>query len=249
MDSAMPRRFGWRWLIIIARVVAVWTVFLLVAPFHFILSLIGLKSLIPPRFLRLIGWLIGLHVRIEGRPATGRLLLLANHVTWLDIIGLAGASGTSFVAQGGLAKFPFLKWLCEQNGTVFIAREERVSVSRQVEEVRAALMQRRMAIFPEGTTSYGREMLPFKSALLSAAEGMESMGVRVQPVALEYRSAPAIAWHDGENGKDNALRILARINPVHLTVRFLPPLSGAEVRDRKAMAFAAQMAITRSLML
>ena len=66
----------------------------------------------------------GLHLRIEGRPHKGALHL-ANHVSWLDIPALAHATGTAFVAHDGLAAFPFLKWLCEMNDTVFIARHDR----------------------------------------------------------------------------------------------------------------------------
>lgn len=249
MEAIQPRRFGWRWLIIIRRVAAAWAAFILVAPVHLLLTLLGLRSFIPPRFLRLVSWLIGMRVRVEGRPVRGRVLLLANHVSWMDILALAGASGAAFVAQGGLTKFRFLKWLCKQNQTLFVERERRGSVARQVEQLRAALIDRRVAIFPEGTTSDGKALLPFKSALLAAAEGMDAFGVRVQPVALEYRRAAAIAWHDGETGKDNVLRILARRRPIELTVRFLAPLSGSALGDRKAIAELARSAIARSLAL
>jgi len=212
-----------------------------------LLTAIGRRSLIPPHFLRAIGWLAGLRVRRKGRPASGKLLLVANHTSWLDILALAGASRSAFVAQGGLAGHRFLKWLCEQNDTLFISRDRRGTVAGQVALLREALARRRMTIFPEGTTSDGTALLPFKSALLSAVENAGD--VTVQPVALDYEDAPAIAWHGAETGGANVLRILARTRPIRVTARFLPPLAGPELADRKAMAAAAQQRIGEALAL
>jgi len=210
-----------------------------------LLTGLGQRALIPPHFLRGVGWLAGLRVRREGRLRPGKLLLVANHTSWLDILALAGVSRSAFVAQGGLAGHRFLKWLCDQNDTLFIARDRRGTVAGQVAQVRGALARRRMTIFPEGTTSDGTALLPFKSALLSAVEG--SGDVTVQPVALDYREAPAIAWHGEEPDGANVLRILARIRPIRVTARFLEPLSGSELADRKSMAAAAQQRIAGAL--
>ena len=103
-----------------------------------------------------------------------------------------------------------------------------------------------LSIFPEGTTSDGCEMLPFKSGLLSALEGLPK-GVPVQPVALVYDEPGDIAWVGAEPGLRNAATILSRTRPIHLTLRFLPPLSGAALADRKTMAAAARAAIERAL--
>jgi 1-acyl-sn-glycerol-3-phosphate acyltransferase len=218
-----------------------------VVPLHVIMRLLGQRWLIPPTFLCGIGWLAGLRFTVEGKPRK-HALLLANHLSWLDIMALAAASRTVFVAHSGLAVSPALKWLCEQNGTIFIARQHRQTIADQVAQVRAALGEQRLTIFPEGTTSDGRELLPFKSALLSAV-GQLPANVPVQPVALIYDEAEAIAWVGGEPGLSNASKVLARTRPVHLTLRFLPPLTGPALADRKAMATAAREAIARELAL
>jgi 1-acyl-sn-glycerol-3-phosphate acyltransferase len=220
-----------------------WTT--VVVPFHVLMRLLGKPSLVPPTYLCGIGWLAGLRFTAQGKPRR-HALLLANHLSWLDILALAAAARTVFVAHSGLTVSPALKWLCEQNGTVFIKRHERHTVAEQVAQVRAALGERRLTIFPEGTTNDGRDLLPFKSALLSAV-GQLPAGVPVQPVALIYDEAEAIAWVGAEPGLNNAYRILARLRPVHLTVRFLPPLTGPALADRKAMAAAARAAIAREL--
>jgi len=210
-----------------------------------VLSLFGQRELVPPLFLWFMGRMAGLRVRTEGAPRKGALFL-ANHASWLDILALAGTSRATFVAHSGLTVHGGLKWLCDQNDTVFITRDRRGSVATQVEQVRAALGQHPLTIFPEGTTNDGSALLPFKSSLLSVAEDAGD-DLTVQPVALVYDDAAEIAWVDGEPGMDNVRRVLSRTRPVYLTVRFLEPLSRAELADRKAMSAAAREAIARAL--
>jgi 1-acyl-sn-glycerol-3-phosphate acyltransferase len=227
------------------RAAAIIQSFALAVPLHWLARMVGRGDAIPPRFLVVVGWLCGLRVRVAGAPADGPLLLVANHLSWLDILALAGTARSAFVAHAGLASHGFLKWLCDQNDTEFVTRDRRGSVTGQVAQVRAALARRRLTIFPEGTTSDGLGLLPFKSSLLSSAE--QAPEVTVQPVALAYAEAPAVAWPDGEPGLANVHRILQRRRPVHLTIHFLPPLTGEDRRDRKAMAAAAQAAIAAAL--
>ena len=207
----------------------------------------GQRDLLPPVFLGTMGRIAGLRVRTAGQPRPGALFL-ANHVSWLDILALAGASRARFVAHSGLTGHGGLKWLCEQNDTVFVTRHQRGSVAAQVEQVRAALGERPLAIFPEGTTNSGAALLPFKSSLLSAVEPL-AHAVPVQPVALDYADAAEIAWHGAEPGMANVRRILARRRPVELTIHFLEPLAGAALADRKAMTAAAQAAVAEALRL
>jgi len=194
-----------------------------------------------------MGRIAGLSVRTDGTPREGALFL-ANHLSWLDILALAGASRARFVAHSGLTVHGGLKWLCDQNDTVFVMREKRGSVAGQVEQVRAALGERPLTIFPEGTTDDGTALRPFKSSLLSAVEPLAGT-VPIQPVALDYVDAPGIAWFDDEPGMANVRRILARPGRVELTIRFLEPLAGEALANRKTMTAAAQAAIAEALRL
>lgn len=234
------------WALIAFRLLLMLVLLLVCAPLHLLWRAIGAGRWWPRVFLAGIGLVAGLHVRVEGKPAKGALLL-ANHVSWLDIPALSHASGSAFVAHDGLSTFPLLKWLCEMNDTVFIARHRRGSVSDQVEQIRAAMAETGcLTLFPEGTTSVGTGLLPFKSSLLSALEPLPS-GLAVQPVLLAYEDVPDISWVGDEHGLDNFKRILARLRPVRLTIRFLPPLAGEELADRKTVALAAQTAIAHAL--
>ena len=131
---------------------------------------------------------------------------------------------------------------------MFVTRHQRGSVADQVGQVRAALGERPVTIFPEGTTNDGTAMLPFKSSLLSAVEPLADT-VPIQPVALDYADARGIAWFGDEPSLANVRRVLARPGRIELTLRFLEPLAGEALADRKAMTAAAQDAIARALRL
>lgn len=202
----------------------------------------------PRRFLGGIARIAGVRRRLAGTPARRGAFLVANHVSWLDIPVLSGATGTAFVAHSGLAGHGLLKWLCEMNDTVFVARHDRTSVQAQVAHVRAALSDTgALAIFPEGTTSDGTGMLPFKSSLLSAIDPVPP-GIVVQPVWIDYGpEAAAIAWVGDEHGVDNFLKILARRRPIPVTLHFLPVLTEAETASRKTIAAQARARIATAI--
>lgn len=215
---------------------------------HYLWRAVRLRSPWPRVFLGGIAWLAGVEVKVTGERARRGACLLANHVSWIDVPAIAGATGSAFVAHDGLAAVPLLRWLCGMNDTVFVARHDRASVARQVEQVRAAIRDTgALTIFPEGTTSDGTGLLPFKSSLLSALDPLPR-GIVVQPLWLDFGSeAVAIAWVGEEPGIENFLRILARARPVRLTLHFLPPLTGDALSNRKTIAAAASRAILEAM--
>lgn len=202
----------------------------------------------PRVFLGGIAWIAGANVTVAGKRADSGAFLLANHVSWLDIPAIASATGSAFVAHSGLAAHPLMRWLCEMNDTVFVARHDRGSVADQVQQVRKAIRETgALTIFPEGTTSDGVCLLPFKSSLLSALTPLPE-GISVQPVLLDYGTeAGEIAWVGEEPGVDNFLRILARSQPVELMVHLLPPLTGHALAHRKTIAATASAAVEAAL--
>ncbi len=236
------------WLLIALRLAAMLISLLACLVFYHVWRLGGIDNPWPRRFLASVARIAGARCTLSGSRTVGGELLLANHVSWLDIPVLAGITGAAFVAHDGLSRFPLLHWLCAMNGTVFVARHDRASVARQVEQVRAAITQTgALAIFPEGTTSDGVALLPFKSSLLSALDPVPA-GVAVQPVLLDYGAEAArIAWVGDEPGPANFLRILARWRRLDIAVVFLPPLDPAKLSDRKSIAAAAHLALTQEL--
>lgn len=217
-------------------------------PLHYLCRLIGLRSSWPRRFLGWVGYAAGMRVELDGRPLRAKALIVSNHVSWLDIMVIAGATGAAFVSKDDVARWPVFGWLSRLNNTVFVARGERGAVRGQAESLRAALATGQpVALFPEGTTGNGRDLLPFRASLL-AALFPPPPGIRVQPIAVDYGDAAAeIAWLGDETAGANAKRVLARPGTTQVVIRFLDPIDPADVGDRKALAALTRSAIAAAL--
>ena len=195
-----------------------------------------------------IGRIAGLRPRVIGIPLPRDAFFVANHQSWLDILALAGATGTAFIAKGELARVPLIGWLCRLNHTVFVDRGDRGAVAAQVADVRAALDSGwSVAIFPEGTTGNGSALLPFKAPLLAALEPPPPR-VRVQPVWIDYGTAmPEISWIGDEPGLANVRRILARAGRISVTLHMLEPFDPTAAGNRKAIAAEARARIEAAM--
>lgn len=216
-------------------------------PLHYLWKLFRAPSPWPRRFLGWVARAAGMRVRVVGVPLTREVLFLANHLSWLDILVLAGASGTAFVAKAEVATTPVVGWLAGLNNTVFIARADRSAVRGQADALRGALSSGQpVALFPEGTTDGGPDILPFRASLL-AALFPPLPGVKVQPVALDYGGAAHdLAWVGDESGLANVKKVLTRPGTVPVTLHFLAPVD-PEAGDRKALAKAARAEIVEAL--
>lgn len=236
------------WLRITLRLSAMLLLLLTAVSAFYLAKPFARRNPVPRLFLAGIGVIAGVRLRTSGEKVHRGAFLLSNHVSWLDIPAIAATTGSAFVGHDGLATMPLLQWLCKMNDTVFVARHDRKSVARQVEDVRTAIRDTgALTIFPEGTTSDGTGLLPFKSSLLSALEPLPA-GIAIQPVLLDFGPEAAdIAWVGEEHGVDNFLRLLARRRPIELTVHFLPVLRGEALANRKAIAQAAREAILARL--
>ncbi len=223
------------------RLIALAALLLTLLPVHGLWRLARRPSPWPRRFLGACARIVGARPVTMGTPLPRDVVILANHLSWIDILLLAGFANAVFVAKGELRAAPLVGWLAALNDTIFVARGERMAVGAQVDAVRTALGPRPVAIFPEGTTGDGMTLLPFKSALLAALDPAPP-GVRVQPVAIDYGAATQeLAWTGGETGVAHALRVLRRPGGFTAHLRFLlPPIAPA---GRKAIAAAARQQI------
>ena len=174
------------------------------------------------------------------------MVFVSNHVAPLDILVLAGASGTTFVAMSELEDVPVVGALADMNNTLYVNRQSRAGVAAQLDTIRRALVDGwPVTLFPEGTPGDGRTLAPFKPALLGVLTPPPP-DVRVQPVALDYEDAEEIAWTT-ETGWENTRRLFSRAGRLPVTVRFLAPLDPDECGDRKAIAAAAHRAVAEAL--
>ncbi|MGQ0590821.1 MAG: lysophospholipid acyltransferase family protein, partial [Sphingosinicella sp.] len=222
------------------RVAAIAAGILFCVPCHYLWRAFGARSIWSQVFLGYAARCAGLRVRILGTPLPGHVLFAANHVTWLDILALGGASRAAFVAKDEVESWPLIGWLAGMNRTIYVARQARREVHAQADQLRAALAEgRAVALFPEGTTEGGHEILPFRASLFASLfPPLE--GVTVQPVALDYGAlAREIAWTGDEGSGANAMRVLSRRGTIPLTISFLAPVDPHEAGDRKTLAARA----------
>ncbi|WP_353228188.1 lysophospholipid acyltransferase family protein [Novosphingobium sp.] len=237
------------WLRIALRGLGLGLTLLIIVPLHYAYRAIHYGSPFPKIFLRIACRLCGARLRIHGVPLKRDVFYIANHLSWIDILALGGASGTAFVAKAELATAPLVGWLARINRTVFVSREDRLGVADQINRLREALADNwSVTVFPEGTTTDGKSLLPFKTAMLRVLEPPPP-GVLVQPVVLHYGGdiGEWIGWIGTEAGVDNAKRVLARRGSFKLEVFFLEPFDPRDFGGRKAISAEARARILPAL--
>jgi 1-acyl-sn-glycerol-3-phosphate acyltransferase len=148
------------------------------------------------RHARIRGWsrrllhLMSIDIRMTGTLGHPNVIVVANHVSWLDIFALHAVGPVRFIAKAEIARWPVLGRLVAGVGTLFIERARRHDTHRVNQQVAKALAAGDIvAVFPEGTTTDGSTLLPFKGSLLQPI--VDAAGA-VQPVAIRYRT------YDGE---------------------------------------------------
>jgi len=230
------------------RVAAMVFGFVVCVAFHYLWKLLPGRSPWPQMFLGWAGWCAGLRVRTEGTPLPQRVLFVSNHVTWLDILALGGWSRAIFVSRDDVENWPVVGWAAGLNDTLYVARQARREVHGQADQIRRALSAgRAVALFPEGTTEGGHEVLPFRPSLF-ASLFPPIEGVKVQPVAIDYGDlAEEIAWVGEEPAGTNAKRVLSRKGAIPVVLRFLDPIDPHEAGDRKTLAANSQAEVMEAL--
>ena len=236
------------WMRIILRSLGLLTLLIVFVPLHFLYRIFAYGSPFPMLFLRYAGRICGARVERRGTHLKRDVFYVANHISWIDILALAGASGTAFVAKAELEKAPIVGWLASLNRTVFVKREHRMGVAEQINALKEALADNwSVTVFPEGTTTDGQSLLPFKTSMLSVLEPPPP-GVLVQPVLLDYGPvAEWIGWIGEEGGLNNAKRLLSRKGSFKMRVQFLEPFSPEDFRGRKAISAEARRRIEEAL--
>src|SRR5262245_29527681 len=146
----------------------------------------------PHWYHRQVCKLIGIRLNVEGEIAEEQgVLIISNHVSWIDITVLSAVAPVSFVAKQEVATWPFVKWLAKLQRSVFVDRNRRVEVGDKANEILRRLAEGdHIVLFAEGTSSDGNCVIPFKTSLFAAAKpvGGAPMGAKVsaQTLALTY---------------------------------------------------------------
>jgi 1-acyl-sn-glycerol-3-phosphate acyltransferase len=198
---------------------------------------------------RVVLRLIGLRLEVTGRPMRGRGALVANHASWLDIYVLNAPAPLYFVSKAEVARWPGIGWLARATGTLFISRESR-DAPRQKLEMEARLRAgHRLLFFPEGTSTDGQRVLPFKPTLFAAffEHGLAGL-LAVQPVSLRYHAPPGedprfYGWWGDMPFGPHLVAVLGARRQGRVEVVFHPPLDLAGFAGRKPLARACEAAV------
>lgn len=183
--------------------------------------------------------LIAIKLVVTGStPSAGPLLLAANHISWLDIVVMQAAVPCRFVAKSDVRHWPLIGTLATAAGTLFITRESSRDALRVVHQMAEHLQAGDMlAIFPEGTTSNGRQLLPFHANLFQAAIAANAP---VLPVALQFSDVAngavslAPCYIDDDTLLSSIWRTLSA-PPLLAEVHFGAP-QPAQGRDRRTLS-------------
>lgn len=243
----------------------VFTPFLLIGvPAQFVWTRLRLPGWhILPRFFHRLGVIfLGLKITVVGRPVQGQpTLIVSNHISWTDIIVIGSVADVTFVAKSEVAKWFFVGLMASLQRTVYVDRNKRHDAKRTTRE-----MAKRMAageavlLFAEGQSDIGTHVLPFRSALVGAAQhAMMAAGARkvmIQPLTIAYtrlQGLPVgrtdrslIAWIKGKSVGQNIREILTG-GVKEVTVAFGEPRPLVEGEDRKALTREAEVEVRRML--
>jgi 1-acyl-sn-glycerol-3-phosphate acyltransferase len=203
----------------------------------------GLKA----RWSRQLLEVLGVRLRLAGNPPTGGLFV-ANHISWLDIFAINTAAPAAFVSKDDVRDWPLIGWLSEKAETIFLERGSRAAARRAKELIGETLrQQRRVAVFPEGTTGLGEEVHPFHGAMFQSA--IDS-GVPVVPVAIRYADSDGArsiaAAYVGDTSLWQCMRSIASASGLNVRVEFLATIDPAGL-DRRHIAAHAHRTIAHAL--
>ena len=250
---------------IFAGMVAFLIVFLPIQFVALVLARFGIlwpSGIIPLLFHRWVLKISGIRLKVDGRFVQHRPLLIAsNHVSWLDIVVLGAVAKLSFIAKSEVLSWPVFGKLAQLQRTVFIKRERRRDSSNQADTIAQRLSQKEiMVLFPEGTTTDGNQLDPFKTALFEAARialvASDLKQALVQPIAIRYSrlhglpigraERPHVAW-PGEIGLGESLIPLLRTGALDVTVHIGEAIPFDEHSNRKQISAKAHQSIRSML--
>ncbi len=219
---------------------------------------LGRRKTFPHRYHRFLCRLFGIRVTVLGEPIQSRgVLMVANHTSYFDILVFSAAARVSFIAKHEVADWPLAGTLARLQETVFIERAKRSQTIAARDVIRQRLIEGdALILFPEGTSDDGNRVLPFKSALLGAAEteiGTDDDGkprhVPVQPVTISYVGLyglpmgrdmrPLFAWY-GDMDLVPHLWEALKTGPFEAVIEFHPQVSIDSVGGRKSLANVAE---------
>lgn len=192
--------------------------------------------------------ILNISLSVSGKPPEGESLLVANHISWLDIYLINSVCPPRFVAKSEIRTWPVVGWLSEKTGVLFVEREKRSDAGRINHAISDAILAGDLvAVFPEGTTSDGQRVLSFRAPLLEPALTSNS---NLHPAAIRYsRSNGKInteVAYAGETSFGQSLWMILGQESVHAEIIFTGEIE-ASGQHRKTLAKQVEAVIAAAL--
>lgn len=232
------------------RLVSYVTLTLVLLPIYFLALLLRVQPVIrwmPVAYHRTVCFILGIRVRVHGvRSDVTPTLFVCNHVSYLDIEVMGGLVPGSFVAKAEVATWPFFSTLAKAQRTIFIERRSGKTSASRDQMLKRLNTGDNLMLFPEGTSSDGTRVLPFRSALFGVAQLRRGdKPIVVQPVAIAYTRLdgiplgrywrPLFAWF-GDLDLVPHLWQMVCLGETEAVVTFFPPIDIDTLGDRKKLA-------------
>ncbi len=219
--------------------------------------LCGLRRPVTPYITQLVCRaafaIMGMGYSVRGRPMREVGAVVGNHASWLDIFSLNAPQRIYFVSKAQVANWPFIGWLARATGTVFINRKgSEAKLQQEIFEERLRAGHRLM-FFPEGTSTDGLRIVPFKSTLFAAFFTPELKNVmHIQPVTVVYRAPPGedprfYGWWGDMDFAPHLLQVLAARRQGSVEVVFHPPVRVDAFANRKTLAAHCEAEVRSAL--
>lgn len=244
----------------VVRVIGFFSLILVLVPAHLTYKIFRPEDIfrMPQVFHRLLIRVLGFRIRTHGAiAAQSPTLFVANHASYLDIPVLAALIPATFVAKSEVACWPLIGWLAKLQNTVFVERRT-ARAGDQRDHLRDLLANgRSLLVFPEGTSTDGMRVLPFKSSLFSSVEeAMEGVTLTVQPVSIVCTAIgglpitrglrPFYAWY-GDMTLVPHLWNVFKLGGFTIDVVFHAPVTAQTFPDRKALAQYCHQQVARGI--
>lgn len=187
--------------------------------------------------------ILGVRLQVKGAPIRKGGILVSNHASWADILALRAVTRVNFVAKSEVRQWPGVGFIADICETVFIERKRTAAKRQQQDLLERIKRDELLCIFPEGTSTDGLRVLPFKSALMSVLfiEGVHDHAL-VQPVSIVYRTNPNMdlpenfyGWWGSMPFEGHIWQVAQRSRGGSVEVVFHDPMRAADWQDRKAL--------------
>jgi len=215
---------------------------------------------VPQLWHNCVRLIFGIKYRIEGTPFTdSQTLYISNHLSYLDISTIGSILRASFVAKKDVESWPLFGLLSKLQQTAFISRDRADAAKAKSALVNMIAAGKSLIIFPEGTSTDGRNVLPFKSSLFSLALHGNNENLYIQPVTIALETVDGhevktqedrdlYAWHvDMTTELHHHLWRFAQSKGASLVIKFHPPLKASDYKDRKILAKACHDHVSNGL--